>query len=117
MRDPNTGNVFKYRQWSVIAPDIYEGTRTTSTRRSAGEKDADKILGILDKRSFDPHSLAYLMASEHIELQKPLFELAIAILNAMAGKAAAGTTRNDEEYNRCMASRFAIEQIIVMMGS
>lgn len=113
----NQGNVFNYRQWSVIAPDIYEGTRTTSTRRSAGEKDADKILAMLDKRSFEPHSLAYLMTSQHEALQKPLFDFAIAILNAMAAKAASGTTRNDDEYNRCMAAQFTIEQIIAKMGS
>jgi hypothetical protein len=104
-----------FRDWNVISPDVYEGTRTTSTRRSAGEKDAEKILDILNKLTFEPHSLAYLMTSESLALQKPLFDLAMAILNAMAAKAAAGTTRNDEEYNRCMAARFTIEQIITMM--
>lgn len=108
-------SVFEYREWNVISPDIYQGTRTTSTGRSAGEKDAQVILSMLDKRTFEPHSLAYLMTSGHIELQKPLFEMAMAILNAMAGKAAHATTRNDEEYNRCMAARFAIEQIMTMM--
>ncbi|WXW92497.1 hypothetical protein SEA_ENYGMA_272 [Streptomyces phage Enygma] len=112
-----TGDIFRQAQLSVIAPDIYQGARTTSTRRSPAEKDADKILSILDKRTFEPHVLAYLMCSQHEELQKPLFDLALAILNAMAAKEANGTTRNDDEYNRASVARFVIEQIIVRMGA
>jgi hypothetical protein len=96
---------------------MYEGTRTTSTRRSPLEKDAMAILKILDKRSFNADAAAYLMISEGEEFTKPLFDLAIAILNGFADKNVAMTTRNDEEYNVSAASRFTIEQIITMMGS
>ncbi len=111
------GDIFRQAEVSVIAPDMYQGARTTSTRRSAGEKDADKILSVLDKRTFNAHALAYLMCSQHEELQKPLFDLAIGIINAMAAKEAAGTTRNDDEYNRASVARFIIEQMIIRMGT
>ncbi|AXH67203.1 hypothetical protein SEA_WOFFORD_263 [Streptomyces phage Wofford] len=113
----NNGDIFRQAEVSVIAPDVYQGARVTSTRRSPAEKDADKILSVLDKRTFNPHVLAYLMCSQNEELQKPLFDLAIAILNAMAAKEANGTTRNDEEYNRCSVARFVIEQMIIRMGA
>lgn len=111
------GDIFRQAEITVVMPTLYQGTRTTSTRRSPAEKDADKILSILDKRSFEPHSLAYLMTSENVNLQKPLFDFAVAILNAMAAKEASGTTRNDEEYNLASCSRFVIEQIIAKMGT
>jgi hypothetical protein len=110
------GDIFRLAETTVIMPDVYQGARVTSTRRSPAEKDADKILSVLNKRTFDAHTLAYLMCSEHESLQKPLFDLAVAIINAMAAKEANGTTRNDDEYNRAAVCRFVIEQIIIRMG-
>lgn len=106
-----------FRSFNVHPPGMYEGTRTTSTRRSPLEKDAAKILSILNQRSFNADAAAYLMLSEDVAYSKPLFDLAIAILNAFADKNAACSTRNDEEYNLSSASRFTIEQIIMMMGA
>lgn len=106
-----------HRMFNVHPPGMYEGTRTTSTRRSAGEKDADKILAILNQRTFNADSIAYLMLSQDEVYSKPLFDMAIAILNAFADKNAYGTTRSDQEYNLSAASRFTIEQIITMMGA
>lgn len=105
-----------FRSFNVHPPGMYEGTRTTSTRRSPLEKDAAKILSILDQRSFNADAAAYLMLSENVMYAKPMFDLAIAILNALADKNAACSTRNDEEYNLSAASRFTIDQIIMMMG-
>lgn len=75
------------------------------------------ILKILDKRSFNVDAAAYVMLSEGEEFSKPLFDLAIAILNAFADKNANHSTRSDQEYNISAASRFTIEQIITMMGT
>jgi hypothetical protein len=106
-----------FRSFNVHPPGMYSGTRTTSTRRGPIEKDADKILAILNQRSFNADAIAYLMLSENEVYSKPLFDLAIAILNGFADKNASCTTRNDEEYNLSAASRFTLEQIITMMGN
>lgn len=104
-----------FRSFNVHPPGMYEGTRTTSTRRSQGERDAEKIINIVNVRTFEPHSLAYLLASHDPRLAKPLFDLAVAIINAYADKNVTGT-EGDEEYNVSDASRFVLEQIIAKMG-
>lgn len=106
-----------FRSFNVHPPGMYEGTRTTSTRRSPLEKDAMAILKILDKRSFNADAAAYVMLSEGEEFSKPLFDLAIAIINAFADKNANHSTRSDQEYNISAASRFTIENIMTMLGA
>lgn len=108
----NGRNVFHWAQ--VIAPDMYEGARLVTPRRTSNERLAAKIIDELDRHSFDPNALAYLMTTYPEPVQGPLFALVIAFLNAWAGKA---VIRSEGEGQMVDEARFVIEKIIEAKGN
>lgn len=100
-------NVFHWTQ--VIAPDMYEGARLITPKPTSYERLANRIMDELDKRSFDPNALAYLMTTYPEPIQGPLFAFVVAFLNAWAGKQA---IRSEEEGQLVEEAKFVIEKII-----
>ena len=105
-------NVFHWTQ--VIAPDMYEGARLVTPKRSSYERLAARIIDELDRHSFDPNALAYLMTTYPEPVQGPLFALVVAFLNAWAGKS---SVRSEEEGKMVDEARFVIEKIIEAKGN
>lgn len=102
-----------FKQTSIIAPDMYEGARLVTPRPTSYERLANKLIDEFDKRSFDPHTFAYLLSTYPEPVQAVMFQFIVSLLNAWAGKK---ESRSDDEYNRVMDSKFIIEQMILKRG-
>lgn len=97
----------------VTNPDMYEGARLLNPRPGSYERLANKLIDEMDKRTFDAHAFAYLLSTYPEPVQMVLFQFAISLLNAWAGRT---ESRSESEYNLMMDSKFVIEQIILKRG-
>jgi len=102
-----------FHQVSVIAPNMYEGARLVNPRPTSYERLANKLIDEFDKRSFDPHTFAYLLSTYPEPVQAVMFQFVISLLNAWAGK---NGVRSEEEGERKDESAYVIDKIIEAKG-
>lgn len=103
-----------FHRVNVIAPNMYEGARLVTPRPGSYERLANKLIEEMDKRSFDVHAFSYLLSTYPEPVQVALFEFAIGLLNAWAGKT---ECRSEEEAIRRNEAKFVIMKILEAQGN